>query len=85
MQENASLRDKLATLKSDFVTVETVQQTSRDKMIDSFISDQSNMTRLTDQLHAVIQVGLLPVFTTHEALVGCSVGSVTSCICLSAM
>jgi len=59
VQENASLRDKLATLKSDFVTVETVQQTSRDKMIDSFISDQSNMTRLTDQLHAVIQVGMV--------------------------
>ena len=48
--------DRLRTLKSDFVTVETAQQTSRDKMIDNLISEQSNMARLTDELHSVIQV-----------------------------
>jgi len=58
VQENATLRDKLASLKSDFVAAESAQQSSRDKMIDKLINEQSNMARLTDNLHTIIQVPL---------------------------
>jgi len=44
------------------VAAESVQQSSRDKMIDKLISEQSNMARLTDNLHTIIQVPL------HSAL-----------------
>ena len=58
VDENASLRCKLASLKDYLVTTESEQLSNRDKMID-LINEQCNLTRLADNVDVLIQVVLL--------------------------
>jgi len=63
MKENATLRDKMTTLKNYFVTTESEQQANRDNMI-RMINEQCAITRLTDDIDILRQVRVLCRLTT---------------------
>jgi len=55
VQENSSLRDKLGKLKDYFVMSEAEQRADKEKMI-RLINEQSNVSRLTDDIDRLTQV-----------------------------
>jgi len=66
VKENASLRDKLSTLKDYFVMSETEQRADREKMI-RMISEQSDVSRLADDLDRLVQVCFS--YSVHRAFI----------------